>query len=41
MTPFYSLPVQRLEEISRGLSTSLRTLPEAQLRAEQEALQAS
>lgn len=41
MMPFYAYPVQRLEEISSSLSTSLRTLPDPQLRAERESLRAA
>lgn len=40
MTPFYRHPMRRLEETTTAAAASLRALPDAQLRAEREALRA-
>ena len=38
MTPFFTFPLRRLVETSDSTATSVRTLSDAQLRAEREAL---
>ncbi len=40
MMPFYAFPMRRLEETTTAAAASIRTLPDAQLKVERDALRA-